>query len=147
MKRCHLLYSFTFAILLSAPCFAHHMAVVVANANPNADITSKQLARIFKLELRKWPDGKDVIVVLHKNSNGEMITLERLGGMSPGGMNSVIATHKDAIRFVTSDADMLKKVESTPGAVGLVDFRSVDGHVKVVKVDGKFPSEEGYLPH
>ncbi|MDP9162308.1 MAG: hypothetical protein M3O09_19035 [Acidobacteriota bacterium] len=147
MKFLHVLRSFTFAILLSAPCFAHHMAVVVANANPNADITSKHLARIFKMELRKWPDGKDVIVVLHKNSNGEMITLERLGKMSLGEMNSVVATHKDAIRFVASDADMLKEVEATPGAVGLVDFRSVDGHVKVVKVDGKFPSEEGYLPH
>ena len=123
------------------------MAVVVDNSNPNAAITSAHLSRIFKLELRKWPGGKEVVVVLHKNSNGELIALERLGKMSPGELSSVVDSHKADIKFVDSDAEVLRAVESTPGAVGLVDFRSVDGHVKVVKVDGKFPSEAGYLPH
>jgi len=28
-----------------------------------------------------------------------------------------------------------------------VDVRSINDHVKVVKVDGKLPMESGYLPH
>jgi hypothetical protein len=41
----------------------------------------------------------------------------------------------------------LSYVEKTPGAVGLVDVRSVNDHVNIVRVDGKVPMEEGYLPH
>jgi hypothetical protein len=48
---------------------------------------------------------------------------------------------------VDSDQDVLALVESTPGAVGLVDVRSVTDRVKIVHVDGKLPMEDGYLPH
>jgi len=55
--------------------------------------------------------------------------------------------HKDSILFVDSDADVLKAVEAEPGAVGLIDVRSVDGGINVIHVDGKLPMEFGYLPH
>jgi hypothetical protein len=38
-------------------------------------------------------------------------------------------------------------VENTPGAVGLVEVHSVNDRVNVVRVDGKMPMEDGYLPH
>jgi hypothetical protein len=55
--------------------------------------------------------------------------------------------HQDSVRFVNSDQDVLDLVESTPGAVGLVDVRAVNNHIKVLHVDGKLPLEAGYLPH
>jgi hypothetical protein len=67
--------------------------------------------------------------------------------MSAAQMKSLIAVHKDSIMMVDSDADLLRLVESTPGAIGLVEVRSIDDRVNVVKVDGKLPMEEGYLPH
>jgi hypothetical protein len=48
---------------------------------------------------------------------------------------------------VDSDADVLKVVQSTPGAIGLVEIHSVDNTINVVRVDGKLPMESGYLPH
>ena len=33
------------------------------------------------------------------------------------------------------------------GAIGLVDVRSINDQVNVVRVDGKLPMEDGYLPH
>jgi hypothetical protein len=48
---------------------------------------------------------------------------------------------------VDSDADVLRIVESTPGALGLVEEHSIDDQVNVLKVDGKLPLESGYLPH
>jgi len=47
----------------------------------------------------------------------------------------------------SSDQDVLAIVESTPGAVGLVDVRSVNDRVTVIRVDGRVPMEDGYLPH
>jgi hypothetical protein len=52
-----------------------------------------------------------------------------------------------AIVVVESDEAVLKKVESVPGAVGLVDVYSISGGVTVLKVSGKLPLEPGYALH
>jgi ABC-type phosphate transport system substrate-binding protein len=136
-----------FLLTFLTPCFAHHMAVVVNKDNKVDNVTAIHLGKIFRSEVKKWPDGKAVVLVLHKNSEGETETLERLIKMSPGELKALIATHKDSIMLVDSDADVLKIVQSTPGAVGLVEIHSIDNTVNVVRVDGKLPMESGYLPH
>jgi hypothetical protein len=105
------------------------------------------LAKIFRSEVKKWPDGKDIVIVLHKDAPGEMLTLERLTKMSAQELQTRIAAHGNGITQVESDADVLKFVGSMPGAVGLVDVREINDRVRVVKVDGKLPLETGYLPH
>jgi ABC-type phosphate transport system substrate-binding protein len=129
------------------PCFAHHMAVVVNKDNNVGEVSSTHLARILRLEIKKWHDDKDVILVLHKNSSGEMSTLERLNKMSSAELKAFLAAHQGSITLVDSDEDVLKVVETMPGAVGLVDVRSINDQVNVVRVDGKLPMEDGYLPH
>jgi len=129
------------------PCFAHHMAVVVNKDNGVENVSSAHLIRILRTDIRKWPDGKNVVLILHRASPGETETLERLNKMSPADMKTFLAAHKDSIQFVDTDADVLKIVQAEPGAIGLVDVRSVDGSINVVKVDGKLPMEAGYLPH
>ncbi|HEX3107313.1 MAG TPA: hypothetical protein VHQ22_22955 [Terriglobales bacterium] len=138
---------FLFAIISAAPCFAHHMAVVVSKQNGVSAVSSAQLSKIFLVETKKWADGKNIQVVLHRASNGEAITLQRLNKMSAQQWHNWIGAHKDSLTLVDSDEDVLNYVENTPGAVGLVDVRSVNDHVTVVRVDGKVPMEEGYLPH
>ena len=46
------------------PCFAHHMAVVVNKDVKVPNVTSAHLAKIFKGEVKKWPDGRNVVLVL-----------------------------------------------------------------------------------
>ncbi|HXR15048.1 MAG TPA: hypothetical protein VN777_02455 [Terriglobales bacterium] len=138
---------FAFVMCSLLPCFAHHMAVVVNKDNHVAEVSSVHLAKIARLEMKKWHDGKDVMLVLHKDSPGEMATLERLSKMSGSELKSFIATHQESITTADSDEDVLKLVEATPGAVGFVDVRSINDQVNVVRVDGKLPMEDGYLPH
>jgi ABC-type phosphate transport system substrate-binding protein len=133
--------------LLATPCFAHHMAVVVNKDNVAQNFTSAHLAKIFKGEVRKWPDGKDVVLVLHGTSPGEMVTLEHLTKMSEAEVKAVLASHKDAIRTVATDADVIDAVATTAGAIGFVEEHSITDRVGVVRVDGKLPMEAGYLPH
>ena len=123
------------------------MAVVVNKDNKTENVTAVHLGKLFRAEVKKWPDGKAVVLVLHKNSEGETETLERLIKMSPAELKTLIATHKDSIVLADSDADVLKIIQSTPGAVGLVEIHSVDNTINVVRVDGKLPMESGYLPH
>jgi ABC-type phosphate transport system substrate-binding protein len=136
-----------FLLTFLTPCFAHHMAVVVNKENNVGTLSATHLSRIFRSEIKKWPDGKTVVLVLHKDSTGETETMERLNKMSDSEWKALIAAHKDSIVMADSDADVLKIVQSTPGAVGLVDVRSVDNTISVIRVDGKLPMESGYLPH
>jgi len=136
-----------FFLTFLTPCFAHHMAVVVNKDNSVGNVTAVHLSRIFRSEIKKWPDGQAVVLVLHRDSAGETETLERLNKMTPGEWKALIAAHKESIIMADSDADVLKIVQATPGAVGLVEIHSLDNSVNVVRVDGKLPMESGYLPH
>jgi ABC-type phosphate transport system substrate-binding protein len=145
LQRSFALVIFIFTFLL--PCFAHHMAVIVNKENEVENISAAHLVKIFQADIRKWPDGKLILVVLHSNSAGETETLQHLIKATPGEWKALISAHRDSIQIVDTDADVLKTVQSIPGAVGLVDVRAVDGSIHVVRVDGKLPMESGYLPH
>jgi phosphate transport system substrate-binding protein len=123
------------------------MAVVVNKDNTVQNITSAQLAKIFKGEVKKWPDGKNVALVLHASSPGEMVTLEHLSKMSGPEIRKMLAARGDSIRTVKSDAEVIDAVSSTSGAVGFVEEHSINDRVTVIRVDGKLPMEAGYLPH
>ena len=56
-------------------------------------------------------------------------------------------TNHPAVVVVGSDDELVKRVETTPGAVGLVDVYAISGAVTVVKVGGKLPLEPGYVLH
>jgi ABC-type phosphate transport system substrate-binding protein len=147
MKYRPVLCLLTFVTLSLTPCFAHHMAVVVNKDNPVQNLTSAHLAKIFKGEAKTWPDGKNVVLVLHGSSPGEMATLEHLTKMTDAELKAVLVSYKDSIRRLGSDAEIINAVASIPGAVGFVEERSITDRVSVVRVDGKLPMESGYLPH
>ena len=137
--------AFFFATL--TPCFAHHTAVIVNKDNAVGNVTSAQLTKIIRGEVKKWAGGKNVILVLHKDSASEREALERLNKMSAGEWTAFSIAHKDSIIFVDTDADVIKAVQAEPGALGLIEVRSIDNSVSVIRVDGKLPMELGYLPH
>jgi len=141
------IYMLAFLCVCLTPCFAHHTAVVVNKDNTVENVTSAHLSKIIRGEIKKWPDGKNIVLVLHKDSAGETETLEHLNKMSAAEWKAFVAAHRDQIVFVDTDADVLKEVQSEPGAIGLIEAHSIDNTVTVVRVDGKLPMEFGYLPH
>ena len=147
MKIRSAIYMLAFLSFCLTPCFAHHTAVVVNKDNTVENVVSAHLAKIVRGEIKKWPDGKNIVLVLHKDSGGETETLERLNKMSASEWKSLIVAHKDSIMFVDTDADVLKEVQAEAGAIGFVEVHSIDNSVNVVHVDGKLPMEFGYLPH
>ncbi len=141
------IYVLAFLCACLTPCFAHHTAVIVDKDNTVENLTSAHLAKIIRGEIKRWPDGKNIVLVLHKDSAGESETLEHLNKMSSAEWKSFLAAHKDSIVFVDTDADVLKAVQAEPGAIGFIEAHSIDNSVTVVHVDGKLPMEFGYLPH
>jgi ABC-type phosphate transport system substrate-binding protein len=141
------IFALAFLVACLTPCFAHHTAVIVNKDNAVENVSSAHLGRIIRGEVKKWPDGKNIVVVLHKDSAGETETLERLNKMSTSEWRAFVTARKDLIVFVDNDADVLKTVQAEPGAVGFIEVHSIDNSVNVVHVDGKLPMEGGYLPH
>lgn len=135
-------------VLCWLPCEAKHMAVVVNKANSTGNVSAVDLTKIFEANTHKWPDGKNITLVIRDLSSLEtQEALQRVCKMTQAELRTFLDGHKGTFITVDSDEALLKIVETTPGAVGLVDVYSITSRVNVVKVDGKLPLEQGYLLH
>src|ERR1700688_525551 len=100
MRMRSAIYMLAFLCACLTPCFAHHTAVVVNKENAVENVSSAHLSRLVRGEVKKWPDGRTVVLVLHKDSAGEAETLQRLNKMSAAEWKQFVAAHKDSILFV-----------------------------------------------
>jgi len=139
------------ALLVLASSFgvaseAKQLAVIVDKSNNTSAMTAADLTKMFKFDSHKWPDGRNVVVVLRDPTSPEMQTaIQKLYHMQPEEFKALLAAHQSAVVIVHSEEDMLRSVQSIPGAVGLVDVYSINSRVNVLKVDGKLPLEQGYF--
>ena len=146
MHKRRLLSILLAAVLICSAAQATQLAVVVDKANTTASLSSADLAKILKLANPKWPDGKQVVLVLRGVPGPEMqLALQKLSNMSGDQVKDLLAAHKTSILIVNSEQEVLKSVSTIPGAIGLVDVYSLTSGVNVLKVDGKLPLEPGYL--
>ncbi len=143
-----------FILLCASLAPARDLALVSNKSNTVGMITVPDLVKVCKAQTNRWPDGKPVTFVMRSPSAPEMkVVLEKIYAMSENEVNGLIVTSNHgrpahpAIVVATSDEDLVNKVASLPGAVGVVDVYSINSSVSVVKVAGKLPLEPGYLLH
>lgn len=146
-RRARVVYPLLVLMLcLGIRCEAKQVAVIVDKSNSVGALSTAELTKLFKCDTRKWPDGRNIVVVVRDPSTPEMkVALQKLYKMQPEEFNALLAAHHTGLVVVHSEQELLKSVESIPGAIGLVDVYSINGRVNVVKVDGKLPLEPGYL--
>ena len=133
---------------------ARDVAVVANKANPATSMSLPELVKLCKAQTSRWPDGKPITFMMRAPSAPEMKTvLEKVYGLSEGEVSDLIVnanhgrTNHPAILVVSSDEEIVNKVATTPGAIGVVDVYSINSSVAVVKVAGKLPLEPGYPLH
>lgn len=125
---------------------AKQLAIVTDTANPNTNLTTSDLVKIFNAHTRTWPDGKPITIVLRDPSSADMqLVVRKLFAMSQEQAHAFIQAHKGAIMIADSDDAVIHFVSSTRGAVGVVDLYSLTKDVNVLNIDGKLPVEQGYL--
>jgi hypothetical protein len=154
LRHCRLLRASVFMILSASLASARDLALVSNKSNTVSAITVADLVKVCKAQNSHWPDGKPVTFVMRPPSAPEMkLVLEKVYGMSENEVSSLIMasnhgrSNHPAIVIATSDEDLVNKVASIPGAVGVVDVYSINSSVSVVKIAGKLPLEPGYLLH
>jgi hypothetical protein len=133
---------------------ARDLAVVSNKANGVTAMTVADLVRVCKAQMNRWPDGKPVMFIMRSPAAPEMrLVLEKVYELSEEQVKDLIVTanhgrtNHPAIMIVTSDEDLVNKVASIPGAVGVVDVYAINSSVEVIKLAGKLPLEPGYLLH
>lgn len=133
---------------------ARDLALVSNKSNSVSAVTVAELVKVCKAQSSRWPDGKPVTFVMRSPGAPEMkLVLEKVFEMSESEVGGLIASsnhgraNHPAIVIATSDEDLVNKVSSLPGAVGVVDVYSINSSVSVVKIAGKLPLEPGYLLH
>ena len=120
-------------------------AVVVSAGSKLQDVPLADLAKLCQGTQKAWPDGKTFALVISDPESPEMkVPVQKLLGLSGEESKAAIAKLK-AVKIVDTEADLLRTVQSTPGAVGIVDVYSINSSVKVLRVDGKLPFDLGYV--
>jgi hypothetical protein len=135
---------------LSAPLLpaVRNWALVVPAGSKLQDIPLADLVKLCKGTQKAWPDGKNFTIVIHDPESPEMhAAVQKLFGVDAAGVKPMIEKLNESrpmIKIVQNDEDLMRTVESTPGAVGLVDVYAINSSVKVLRIDGKLPFDAGY---
>ena len=133
---------------------AKDMALVSNKSNGVTEVSMTELVKICKGQTSRWAKGKPVTFFSLNPASTEMrLVLQKVYGMSSDEVSTLISNanhgrvNHPAIVVVNSDKALVQAVESTPGAVGLVDVYSITGGVTVLRIESKLPLEAGYPLH
>jgi ABC-type phosphate transport system substrate-binding protein len=133
---------------------ARDLALISNKTNVFNGLTLADLVKVCKAQTNRWPDGKPITLVMRAPSTPEMKTfVEKVYAMPEVEINNLIVSanhgraNHPAIQVVASDEELLERVASTPGAIGVVDVYAINSSVSVIKLAGKLPLEPGYLLH
>lgn len=112
------------------------IAVIVNTENGVSDLTTEQIAKIYKGEITNWKEvgGEDL----------EIVAIGREAGSGTrDGFESITKT-EGACKLrqeLTSTGDVITTVSSNKNAIGYASLASVEKTVKTLSVDGVAPSE------
>lgn len=133
---------------------ARDLALVSNKANAVSAITLADLVKFSKGQTNRWPDGKSITLIVRSPSAPEMkLFVEKIYDVPKSQVKEIIAAANHgrmghpAVMIVDSDEELVNKVASIPGAIGVVDVYAINSSVAVVKLAGKLPLEPGYLLH
>ena len=125
-----------------------NMAIVTSASSKVNDVTLADMTKFCKGTAKAWPDGRNCSIVIKSPDAPEMHgVLQKLFGATGSEAKVAIAKLNETrtvVKVVDSDEELLKAVEATPGAVGVVDVYSINSSVKVLRIDGKLPFDVGY---
>jgi ABC-type phosphate transport system substrate-binding protein len=146
------------AASLSVPSASAQRKDIAVVVNPNSSVTNisfADLRKCFLGEKRTWPGGAPVKLIVRAPGSRERIILLRILAMSESEYKQYWAAQDfrgeaDAEPFTMPSFGMVKEaIKVFPGAISLVDPAEVKPGVelKVIKVEGHLPGEDGYPVH
>ena len=134
-----------------SPAFQEDLAIIVNKANPVEAMTLAELRDVFLAERSRWPNGRKVTITMLDIGNPERdVVLRTIYRMREADFNRSFLRARFAgetteePKLLASPTNMVRFVFNAPGAIGYVRASSLDGSVKVLRIDGRAPGEPGY---
>ena len=130
-----------------------HVAVIVNKSNSVSDISYNELKQILEARKQYWDNGEKITLIFKPIASTETRTLidtvykikyEEFDKYWFSMVYSSKITEFPKIVISTSTMNIL--VSEIPGAIAFLRINEVSkrGNIKVLKVDGKMPDEDGY---
>ena len=133
------------------PGNGHALAVIVHRSNPVENVSFAELRKIFLGERSHWSNGRRITVVMLDSGRPEReAVIKNVYQMKERDFNryfvqaTFVGEVFSAPKTLATPTGARKFVFNLPGAIGYVPVEDVDHSVKVVRVDGRLPREEGY---
>ena len=129
-----------FALFLSAvfvPINYAQVAVIVNKSTPVSKISEGSLLQIYILKNTKWSDGTNIIVFNNKEQSSSQKLCDFIGmdiiSLRKLWMKLQLSGERKAPETIDDDAEMVKKVASTPGAIGYIKASTIkNDNLKVI---------------
>jgi hypothetical protein len=129
------------------------VAIVVSQKNPVTDLSTRELRQIFTGEKRSWSSGLPIKLFVRAPGTHESIVLLKLLDMTESEykrhwISQVFRGEVQAEPITLFSNDVQRQaVLVYPGAVTLIEARDLKPGMKVIRVDGRTPGQEGYALH
>ena len=127
------------------------IAIVVHPDTAISDLTLDQLREIFLADQLYWPDHSRIVLLVRAPTAYERkFVLDRIYRMSESDFRSYWikkmfrAEVPSGPRVVFSNNMAIGLVTAIPGSIAFMEASDVTPDVKVLRIDGKLPSEAGY---
>ena len=123
-------------ILSGSSSFAQ-IAVIINKSVPLDKIERSKLLDIYTGDVRTWDYGESIIIFdLKKKTDTKMIFYRYLGKttsrMKSIWLKNMLSGEVEPPKTVTSEMEMLEKVEETKGAIGYISASKVTKNVKII---------------
>ena len=144
------------AVSLPVPAFSQDsesrpIAIVVHPDTDISDLSLDELREIFLADQLYWPDNSRIVLLVRAPAAYERsFVLDRIYRMSEADFRSYWikkmfrAEISSGPRVVFSNNMAIGLVTAIPGSIAFMLASDVTPDVKVVRIDGKLPSEQGY---
>ncbi|HKX32019.1 MAG TPA: hypothetical protein VJ302_30305 [Blastocatellia bacterium] len=127
------------------------LVIIVNKTNPVEDLSINDLRNLLLAEQRVWPHGRRVTIAMREPGQPERLALlKAICRMTDSDYNKYFLQAQftgdlqSVPKLLTTVAGMRKFVFNVPGAIGYLRVSEVDASVKIVRLNGRLPSEPGY---
>jgi len=125
------------------------VALVVNPNSPVSSLSTAALRKLFAGETRMWPGGTPVKLILRAPGAHERAVVLHLLHFSEDEYDRYWinqAYRGEGVEPVAVFSNGMQKeaVMAIPGAIALIDTHDLKPGLKVLKIEGKLPGEEGY---
>ncbi len=113
---------------------------VINATNKQTSISRNGLSAIFKMRLNQWSDGTPVIVfVLPDDNPAHKQFSKKILNVFPHQLrriwnNAVFSGSGQAPITLSSTAEMIEKIATTPGSIGNLSINELNDHIKILDI-------------